>query len=249
MAVADRGMAVALRALTSLAGSDVLDRLGLRDRAERALNGATKGGFRAAGAAARTFSTVQRNGRPARQKPGVRSDLFDLTPDDEQAMMREAVGDFAMTRFRKAALDADAACEPPADLMSQANELGISMLGVPEEMGGALSERSAVTSALVSEALGRGDMGLAVAALSPAAVATAIGLWGDSGQQGTYLPALVGDDVPVAALAIQEPRALFDPLELRTTATRTDGGFKLDGEKSVVARGVGLRALRDRSRS
>ncbi len=77
-----------------------------------------------------------------------------------------------------------------------------------------------------------------LAALSPAAVATAIGLWGDSGQQGTYLPELTGDDVPAAALAIQEPRALFDPFELKTTATRTGDGFKLDGEKSLVARGA-----------
>ncbi len=238
MAVADKGMALGLRALTALAGSDVLDRLGLRERAERAVNGATKGGFRAAGAAGRTFQRVSRNGKPARQSTAVRTDLFDLTPDDEQAMMREAVGGFAETRLRPAALDADAACEPPADLMSQANELGITMLGVPEEMGGALSERSAVTSALVTEALARGDMGLALAALSPAAVATAISLWGDSGQQGTYLPELTGDDVPAAALAIQEPRALFDPFELKTTATRTGDGFTLEGEKSLVARGA-----------
>ena len=231
-------MALGLRALTALAGSEVLDRLGLRNRAERALHGATKGGFRAAGAAARTFNRVSPNGKPARQKTGVRSDLFDLTPDDEQAMMRESVGDFAMSRFRTAALDADAACEPPAELMSQANELGITMLGVPEESGGALSERSAVTSALVSEALAKGDMGLAVAALSPAAVATAIGLWGDSGQQGTYLPALTGEDVPAAALAIQEARAAFDPFELQTTATRAEDGFTLNGEKSLVARGA-----------
>ena len=193
-------MALGLRALTALAGSNLLDRLGLRDQAERAVNNATKSGFRAAGAAGRTFSRVSRNGKPARQKTGVRSDLFDLTPDDEQAMMREAVGSFAETRFRPAALDADAACEPPADLMSQANELGITMLGVPEELGGALSERSAVTSALVTEALAHGDMGLALAALSPAAVGTAIGLWGDSGQQGTYLPELTGENVPAAAL-------------------------------------------------
>ena len=231
-------MALGLRALTALAGSDVLDRLGLRQRAERALNVTTRGGFQAAGAAARTFSRVSRNGKPARQSTGVRSDLFDLTPDDEQAMMREAVGGFAEKHLRPAASDADAACEPPADLMSQANELGITMLGVPEEMGGALSERSAVTSALVTEKLAHGDMGLALAALSPAAVATAIGLWGDSGQQGTYLPHLTGDDVPAAALAIQEPRALFDPFELKTTATRTSDGFTLEGEKSLVARGA-----------
>ncbi|HYH60520.1 MAG TPA: acyl-CoA dehydrogenase family protein [Solirubrobacterales bacterium] len=231
-------MAFGLRALTALAGSDVLDKLGLREQAERALGNATKGGFRAAGAAGRTFSRVSRNGKPARQKTGVRSDLFDLTPDDEQAMMREAVGSFAETRFRPAALEADAACEAPADLMSQANELGITMLGVPEELGGALSERSAVTSALVTEKLAQGDMGLALAALSPSAVATAIGLWGDSSQQATYLPELTGENVPAAALAIQEPRAIFDPFELRTTATRSGDGFVLDGEKSIVARGV-----------
>jgi alkylation response protein AidB-like acyl-CoA dehydrogenase len=238
LAVADKGMALGLRALTSIAGSDVLDRFGLRERAERVVNSATKGGFRAAGTAGRTFAKVSRNGKPARQRTGVRSDLFDLTPDDEQAMMRESVGDFAQKHFRKAALEADEACVPPAELMSRANDLGITMLGVPEELGGAVSERSAVTSALVTEALGKGDMGLAVAALSPAAVATAIGLWGDSGQQGTYLPEMVGDDVPAAALAIHEPTALFDAFELKTAATRTDGGFKLDGEKSLVARGT-----------
>ncbi|MDX6586934.1 MAG: hypothetical protein QOI31_1407 [Solirubrobacterales bacterium] len=231
-------MGFGLRALTALAGSDVLDRLGLRERAERVVNSATKTGFRAAGTAGRTFSRVSRNGKPSRQSTGVRSDLFDLTPDDEQSMMREMVGDFAQKHFRKAALDADAKCEAPAELMSQANELGITMLGVPEELGGAVSERSAVTSALVTEELGRGDMGLAVAALSPAAVATAIGLWGDSGQQGTYLPDMVGEDIPAAALAIQEPYALFDPFELKTTATKDGDGFKLNGEKSLVARGA-----------
>ena len=238
MAVADKGMAFGLRALTAIAGSDVLDRLGLRDRATRALNTATKGGFRAAGTAGRTFAKVSRNGKPARQSTATRSDLFDLTPEDEQAMMREAVGDFAQKRFRPNALEADDACAAPAELLSQANELGITMLGVPEELGGALSERSAVTSALVSEALARGDMGLAVAALSPAAVATAIGLWGDSGHQATYLPALVSEDAPAAALALQEPQAAFDPFELKTTANRAGGGFTLTGEKSVVARGV-----------
>jgi alkylation response protein AidB-like acyl-CoA dehydrogenase len=238
LAIADKGMGLGLRALTALAGSDVLDRLGLRDRAVQAVNQATKGGFRAAGSAGRTFARVSRNGKPKRQTTGVRTDLFDLTPDDEQAMMREAVGSFAAARFRPAALEADATCEAPAELMSQANELGITMLGVPEELGGALSERSAVTSALVTEALAHGDMGLAVAALSPAAVATAISLWGDSGQQGTYLPELTGDNVPAAALAIQEPRALFDPFELKTTATRTSDGFTLEGEKAIVARGA-----------
>ena len=97
-------------------------------------------------------------------------------------------------------------------------------------------ERAVTTGALVAEALGHGDMGLAVACLAPAAVANALVLWGDAEQQATYLPAFVGDDVPAAALTLLEPRPLFDPFDLRTTARRVDGGFVLDGVKSLVPR-------------
>ena len=89
------------------------------------------------------------------------------------------------------------------------------MLGVPEELGGATGERSAVTTVLVAEKLAHGDMGLATAILAPGGVATAISLWGDADQQSRYLEPFTGEDVPAAALAIMEPRPLFDPLELR----------------------------------
>ncbi|WP_246210056.1 acyl-CoA dehydrogenase family protein [Nocardioides piscis] len=91
---------------------------------------------------------------------------------------------------------------------------------------------------LVAEALGKGDMGLAVAALAPGSVATALGLWGTESQQETYLPAFTGEDVAVAALALTEPTVLFDPLLPGTTATPTDDGFVLDGVKSAVVRGA-----------
>src|SRR3954469_6898341 len=98
------------------------------------------------------------------------------------------------------------------------------------------SERSATTSALVAEALAYGDMGIAVSCLAPAAVSTALTLWGDPSQQATYLPSFVGDDVPAAALAVLEPRPLFDPFQLDTTAQRTSGGYQLSGVKSLVPR-------------
>ncbi|MCW3004581.1 MAG: acyl-CoA dehydrogenase domain protein, partial [Conexibacter sp.] len=117
-----------------------------------------------------------------------------------------------------------------------ADALGLTMLGVPEELGGAVSERSAVTAVLAAEALAHGDAGLAVGALAPAAVATALALWGDADQQATYLPALVGDDVPAAALAMAEPRALFDPGDLETVARPAPGGYVLSGVKALVPR-------------
>jgi len=234
--LAERGMAYGLRALNWLAASDLLDRLGLREPTERFLQGASRSTARTAARAGRTFAAAQRLSRPARQPTGPRAELFDLEPTDEQRMLRDSVGEFALARLRPAAQEADAACAAPPELLGQANELGLSMVGVPEELGGAVEQRSAVTSVLMSEALAQGDMGIAVACLAPAGVSTALSLWGDADQQSTYLPEFVGESVPAAALALHEPRALFDPFALGTRARREGSDYVLDGVKSLVPR-------------
>src|SRR3954453_6913517 len=233
MALADRGMKIGLRALNGFAGMDVLDRIGMRDRAERLLHGASKQSVRTAGRVGRTFNGVASRGKPARPSTAPARSLFDLTPSDEQQMLRESFAAFASEKLRPAATAADMESKAPPELLGQSAELGITMLGVPEELGGAVDERSAVTSVLVTEALAHGDMGLAVAALAPAGGATALSLWGNAEQQSAYLPELVGDDPPAAALATIEPRPLFDPLHLQTTA---DADHKLTGVKSLVPR-------------
>jgi alkylation response protein AidB-like acyl-CoA dehydrogenase len=234
--IAERGMAVGLRALNRVAASGAIDRLGLRDPVTNLIHGATRTGARTAATAGRTFAAAQRLSRPARQPTARPSDLFDLTPSDEQALLRDSVREFGQQRLRPAALDADAACAAPGELLAQANELGLTMIGVPEELGGAVEQRSATTTVLMSEALAQGDMGLAVACLAPAAVSTAIGLWGDAQQQATYLPEFVGEDVPAAALALMEPQPLFNPFALRTRARGDGGGYVIDGIKSLVPR-------------
>jgi len=234
--LAERGMAVGLRALNRLAASGLVDRFGLRQPTERFLHGASKTTMKTAARAGRTFAAAQQLTKPARQPRAKRSDLFDLTPDDEQQMLQESVRDFAAAKVRPAAQAADAACAAPVELLAQSNELGLTMVGVPEELGGAVQERSAVTSVLMSEALAHGDMGFAVAALAPAGVSTALSLWGDADQQATYLPEFVGENVPAAALALLEHRALFDPFKLQTTARSQNGGYVLEGVKSLVPR-------------
>ncbi len=229
-------MAVGLRALNKVASSSAIDRLGLRDPAVRLLHQASKTTGRTAARAGRTFAAAQRLSRPARQ-PRVRpSDLFDLTPSDEQQMLSDSTREFALAKLRTVAAQADADCVTPDDVLSQANELGLTMVGVPEELGGAVQERSATTTVLMSEALAQGDMGIAVACLAPAAVSTAISLWGDAQQQATYLPEFVGDDVPAAALAVMEPRPLFDPFKLDCKARPAKGGYELSGVKALVPR-------------
>jgi len=234
--VAERSMGYGLRALNRLAGSDLLDRIRIRKQVEKALFQGTKNGFKGATAAGRTFKAAQKLGKPARQKKGKSTGLFDLSPDDEQQMFQEAGRSFAADQVRKAALEADEKRETPKEILDQANELGVNILGVPEELGGVMTEQSAVTSVLIGEALAHGDMGIAYAAMAPGAVATAIGLWGSAEQEATYLPAFTGEDIPAAALAILEPRPLFDPFQLETKAKRKGDEWVLSGAKSLLAR-------------
>jgi alkylation response protein AidB-like acyl-CoA dehydrogenase len=175
---------------------------------------------------------------PARQPTAKPGTTFDITPSDEQKMLIEAVRDFALRDCRPAALSADEACSTPAALRSTASSLGLTAIGVPEAYGGVLEQRATVTSALITEALAEGDMGIALACLAPGGVATALGLWGDAEQQASYLPAFAADTPPLAAIAVAEPRVLFDPFALQTRATRTASGFVLDGVKSLVPGGA-----------
>ena len=119
---------------------------------------------------------------------------------------------------------------PRPDALKRAvNELGVTLVGVPEALGGMGNERSVTTGVLVAEALAHGDMGQAVAILAPAAVSNALVLWGDETQQATYLPPFVGDDVPAAALAVLEPTTAVRPVHPQDQGPRSGGGFVLDG--------------------
>jgi hypothetical protein len=174
---------------------------------------------------------------PARQPIAEAGTSFDVTPTDEQKMLVDAVRDFALRACRPAALDADAACSTPPELLATATEFGLGAIGIPERYGGVLEHRATVTATLVAEALAEGDMGIALACLAPAGVATALGLWGDATQQSAYLPALAGETPPAAAIALAEPRVLFDPFALETRARQTgNGDFVLDGLKALVPR-------------
>ncbi len=230
-------MGFGLAALSRLAGSRTLERSGLREPVQNLVSAATRNGFKVAGAASRTFSSSRKRGGDAtRPAPAEDKGLFDLTPSEDQQMIVETVGEFAAELVRPAAAEADEKLSPPDGLLTRAAELGVTLIGIPEELGGAGAERSVVTNALVAEALAHGDLGLAVAVLAPSAVSNALVLWGDAQQQADYLPEFVGENVPAAALALLESKPLFDPVKPATKARRTPGGYQLDGVKSLVPR-------------
>jgi alkylation response protein AidB-like acyl-CoA dehydrogenase len=231
------GLAVA--ALNRLAQTGALDRFGLRKPTERVVFEATRSGFRTLGAVNRRFARAgRRRGTPSRVPAASGAALFDLTPTEDEQMLVDVVREYAEEVVRPAAAEADAVAAAPEAVLKASLEIGLPILGVPEDLGGISTERSAMAGTLVAEALAHGDMGLAVATLAPGAVSTALSLWGSEQQQATYLPAFTGDEVPAAALALTEPRPLYDALAPETTATRDGDGYVLDGVKSMVPRGA-----------
>ena len=225
--------------LNRLAQSDLIDRVRLRKQTEQAVFTITSNGFKTFTAASRTFAKAGNVGRPGvRVAAPARTGLFDLTPTEDEQMLVDVVTEFADEVVRPAAAEANETCSAPESVLKAGLDIGLPILGVPEALGGISDERSAMAGTLVAEALARGDMGLAVASLAPGAVATALGLWGSDAQQQTYLPAFTGDGAPVAALALTEPRVLFDVLTPSTTAVRTADGYTLNGVKSLVPRGA-----------
>lgn len=233
-------IATALALVTPLVSREFLDRYGLREPLNKGLNYGVKTVFSVAGASTRQFKKVQGLAKaPTRlgtqATAGAKNaDYFDLTPNDDQQMIVDTVEEFAAELLRPAAHDADEALTYPRELLGKAAELGITAINIPEDFDGIAAHRSAVTNVLVAEALGYGDMSLALPLLAPGGVASALTHWGSADQQATYLPEFAGENVPQACVAIVEPQPLFDPTDLKTTAVRTPSGYRLDGVKSLV---------------
>lgn len=237
MANKPNAVGTVLSMLSRFADAPFVRKHELNKTAEKVVYLSTRTGFQAIHQATRLFKPGKPQGGAARLAlPGHTTELFDCNISEEQQMMKDSVQQFALDVLRPQAHEADAASTCPADLHERAQELGLMMFAIPEAHGGAADERALLTNVLVAEALGKGDMGQALAILAPLSVANALAQWGTAEQQATYLPPFAGDAPVLATIAINEARPLFNPLEPATTATPApDGkGWLLNGIKTQV---------------
>ncbi|MEO6510570.1 MAG: acyl-CoA dehydrogenase family protein, partial [Nocardioides sp.] len=147
----------AVAAMNKLAQSDLLDRLGIRRQAEKAVFTVTRSGFRTATVAGRAFARAGQRGRAGtRPSASQGRGVFDLTPSEDEQMLVDVVTEFADEIVRPAAAEADETCTAPEALLKSSLEIGLPILGVPESLGGISEERSAMAGTLVAEALAKG---------------------------------------------------------------------------------------------
>lgn len=167
----------------------------------------------------------------------VADQVFDLTLTEEQRITRESLIKFAETELRTNSRDADEAAKAPDGFYDKTMELGLSILPIPEKCHGAGMPRSPISNMLNAEDLGKGDMSLALGALTPLSFVNAVIDNGTEAQQETYLSPLAAESFVPATIALMEPRATFDASEIKTTAKKDGESYVINGEKTMVALG------------
>ncbi len=227
--MANEVMGAGLRVLNRIAGSTLVAQLGLEERAQQLVYEGAKRASEAVAEATRRLAPRASGGRSGG------SLMFDLSLSEEQQLMRDTLRRFADEVMQPAAREADERSALPDDFLETFSDLGAVAMSVPERMGGAAAQVSAVSQMLIAEDLSRGDMGLAYAALSPLSFVNALVHWGDEQQKARLLPSFLEGDTMIASVAVVEPQPLFDPCSLRTTAKKSGSSYVLRGEKSMVA--------------
>ncbi len=155
---------------------------------------------------------------------------FDLT-EDQQAI-RDTFVRFTDARIVPQAAALDEARAYPLELFRELAGLGFFGMRYPEEVGG--SGLGLTEFCLALEEIARGSMSLAGAVAMQSLMGTKFlhMLGGADIVERLFKPALAGERI--GAICMTEPNAGSDLDGIATTATRVDGGYVLNGQKTWI---------------
>jgi (2S)-methylsuccinyl-CoA dehydrogenase len=122
----------------------------------------------------------------------------------------------------------------PEDIISGLAEMGAFGLSIPEEYGGFGSggESEYIGMIVATEELSRGSLGAGGSLITrPEILTRALVTGGTEDQKHEWLPKLATADV-LNAVAVTEPDVGSDSATVKVSATRTDGGWLINGVKT-----------------
>ncbi len=152
--------------------------------------------------------------------------------DQEHVAFRSSVRSFVDRQVRPVVQESEDAGRPPAALLKEMGSAGLLGLAVPEADGGSGGDLLAIT--ILAEELTRASGGIAVTALvSGYMSAPHIARFGTAAQRARYLPGVIAGE-QIAAIAVTEPGTGSNVAGITTRATRTDGGYQLNGTKMFI---------------
>ena len=155
------------------------------------------------------------------------------TLTDEQQLLLDSVKEFVWKEVAPhvAERDRDSRCE--LEDFQSAFELGLHMLELPEEYGGA--DMDYRTGAMVFEELGKVDAGYALTLVSTFVAFRNVHLAGTPEQARLFADTIA--DGGLGCFAITEPGSGSDAASIRTTAVRDGDEYVLNGQKCWITNG------------
>ena len=154
---------------------------------------------------------------------------------DDQIAIRDMVRAFGQERLRPASAGFEAAGGYPPDLFRQLGDLGLMGMTAPADVGGAGTDYVSYALALIELAAADGALSTIVS-IQNSIMVSGLLKEGSEAQQARWLPRLVSGDA-IGAFALTESDAGSDAAAIRTTATRIDGGWRLNGAKQFITSG------------
>lgn len=154
---------------------------------------------------------------------------------DDQIAIRDMVRAFAQERLRPASVGFEAAGGYPPDLFRQLGDLGLMGMTAPADVGGAGTDYVSYALALIELAAADGALSTIVS-IQNSIMVSGLLKDGSEAQRARWLPRLVSGDA-IGAFALTESDAGSDAAAIRTTATRIDGGWRLNGAKQFITSG------------
>jgi len=156
---------------------------------------------------------------------------------DEHRMLRDQPRRFIEAEVTPNGDEWEAAGMVPRESLKRMGELGFFGIRYPESFGGA--ELDTIATMVLSEEMGRSTFGgFAITVLVHTDMASPhLVNAGNDEQKVRFLEKVVSGEL-ITAVGVTEPDAGSDVAAIRTRATRTDGGWILNGTKMFITNGV-----------
>jgi (2S)-methylsuccinyl-CoA dehydrogenase len=155
--------------------------------------------------------------------------------DDDFEMVQDTFRRFAEDKIRPVAEHIHRHNDDiPEEIISGLAEMGGFAMSVPEEYGGFAtgSESDYMGMVVATEELSRGSLGAGGSLITrPEILTRALEAGGTEEQKQRWLPKLASGEA-MAAVAVTEPDYGSDVANIKVTATRTDGGWLINGVKT-----------------
>jgi len=155
-----------------------------------------------------------------------------LTP--EQKSIRDLARKIAVEKVLPVRAELDEKEEFPWDIIKVCAEAGLMGISIEEEYGG--FGGGVLENCLAVEEMSRICLGVATSYAASGLGAHPIMLYGSPEQKKKYLPDIASGK-KLAAFGLTEADAGSDAGSIRTTATRTEGGYILNGTKQWITNG------------